>query len=350
MSSEHIFFIIFIVVIVGVLMLDLGLFNKKDHIVKFKEAAIWSGVWIFCALAFYVFLNTNGELVHGIETRSELANTVAKYHQPVICTDDFEASLERYRHNLSLEFITGYLIEYSLSVDNIFVIIMILGAFKVQEKYYKRVLFWGVLGAIVMRFLFIFLGAALIQQFHWVIYIFGGILIITGIRMFLTRNEEEKFDTKNHPIVKFASKHFSVYPGFVYHHFFVKKNGKNMVTPLFLALLVVEFSDLIFAVDSVPAIFGVTQDPYIVFFSNIFAIMGLRSLFFMLSNIMGIFHYLKLGLSILLVVIGVKMIIHDYLTGIGFTNVHSLYIILGILGLSILASVVFPHKEDIVKG
>lgn len=347
MSSEHLFFSIFLVMIVGILMLDLGLFSKKDHIVKFKEAAIWSSVWIACAIAFYIFLGYNGDMIHGIDTRSELANIVSKYHQPVICTDDFEASLNLYRKNLALEFITGYLIEYSLSVDNIFVIIMILGAFQVHERYYKRVLFWGVLGAIVMRFLFIFLGAALIQEFHWVLFIFGGILIITGIRMFITRNEEEKFDTKNHPIVKFASKHFSVYPSFVYHHFFVKKNGKSMVTPLFLALLVIEFSDLIFAVDSVPAIFGVTEDPYIVFFSNIFAIMGLRSLFFMLTNIMGLFHYLKLGLSILLVIIGVKMLIHEYLTSIGFTNMHSLYIILGILGVSILASLLFPKKEEI---
>lgn len=346
MNSENIFFLVFLVSIVGILMLDLGVFSKKDHVVKFKEAAIWSAVWISCAIAFYIFLDFHGEMVHGINTRSELARVVAKYHQPVVCTDDFAASLERYRQNLSLEFITGYLIEYSLSVDNIFVIIMILGAFKVEERYYKRVLFWGVLGAIVMRFLFIFLGAALIQEFHWVLYIFGGILIITGIRMFITRNEEETVDTKNHPIVKFASKHFSVYPSFVYHHFFVKKNGKNMVTPLMLALLVVEFSDLIFAVDSVPAIFGVTEDPFIVFFSNIFAIMGLRSLFFMLTNIMGVFHYLKLGLSILLIVIGVKMLIHEYLTSIGFTNAHSLYIILGILGISILASVLFPVKEE----
>nr|MBC8343092.1 TerC/Alx family metal homeostasis membrane protein [Bacteroidota bacterium] len=236
-----------------------------------------------------------------------------------------------------------------LSVDNIFVIIMILISFNVQEKYYKKILFWGILGAIIMRFLFIFLSAALIQKFGWVLYIFGGLLIFTGVRMFLTRNEEEKIDTADHPIVKFMSKYFRVYPHFVVHRFFISKNKKIQMTPLFLVLLVIEFTDVIFAVDSVPAIFSITKDPFIVFFSNIFAILGLRSLFFLVMNIMNIFHYLKLGLSILLVFIGVKMLAHHWLEHIGFTTAHSLYIVLGILSISILASVVFPVKKQEIE-
>ncbi|MBT3301164.1 MAG: TerC/Alx family metal homeostasis membrane protein [Bacteroidetes bacterium] len=344
-SQEVIFFGLFLVGILTILLFDLGVFTKTNHIVTFKEATIWTTIWVSLSIGFYFFILLKGELIHGIENIDDIREKIALFKHPILISDDFESSIKIYRKNLSLEYITGYLIEYALSVDNIFVIIMILISFNVQEKYYKKVLFWGILGAIIMRFIFIFLSAALIQKFGWVLYIFGGLLIFTGIRMFLTRNEEEKINTADHPIVKFASKFFRVYPHFVVHRFFISKNKKIQITPLFLVLLVIEFTDVIFAVDSVPAIFSITKDPYIVFFSNIFAILGLRSLFFLVMNIINIFHYLKLGLSFLLTFIGAKMLVHHWLEEIGFTTAHSLYVVLGILSLSILASVIFPKKK-----
>lgn len=346
-SNEVIFFAGFTIFIIGVLALDLGLFSKKDHVVKFKEAAAWSAVWVLFALGFYVLLDRQGHLIHDIQTYEDLQAVVDKYMagKVVLYPDDFERSLATYRDTLSLEFITGYLLEYSLSVDNIFVIIMIFSSFGVREKYFKKVLFWGIMGAIVMRFIFIFVGSALIQTFGWIIYLFGGFLIYTGIKMFLERNQEENIEPAKHPVVKFAAKWFRVYPRYVRNRFFVVKKGHRYVTPLFVVVMIVEFTDLIFAVDSVPAVFAVTQDPYIVFFSNIFAILGLRSMFFFLSNIVHIFHYLKVGLSVLLVFIGFKMIAHTWLAELGFRTVHSLYVILGILGISIVASLLFPVKE-----
>lgn len=225
--------------------------------------------------------------------------------------------------------------------------VLIFSAFAVEKKYYKRVLFWGIIGALILRFLFIFLSAALIYQFSWILYIFGVFLVFTGIKMFLSRNKEDKIDSEHHPIVKFASRFFRVYPTFVKEKFWIKENGKYFITPLFIVLLVVEFSDLIFAVDSVPAIFSISKDPYIVFFSNIFAIIGLRSLFFLVVNIINLFHYLKTGLSVLLIFIGTKMLIHSWLEEIGFTTAHSLYVILGILITSILASLAFPKKQKL---
>jgi tellurite resistance protein TerC len=196
----------------------------------------------------------------------------------------------------------------------------------------------------VMRFIFIFAGSALINKYDWIIYLFGGFLLYTGVKMYLSRNEEEKIETSKHPVVKFVSKYFPVYPRYVKDRFFVKVNNKWALTPLFLVLLIVEFTDLIFAVDSVPAVFSVTKDPYIVFFSNIFAILGLRSMFFFLSNIMHLFHYLKVGLAVLLIFIGAKMIFHSFLASIGFETIHSLIIIVGVLAISIISSLVFPKK------
>jgi len=245
---------------------------------------------------------------------------------------------------MSLEFITGYLIEYALSVDNIFVIILIFSSFGVSEKYFKKVLFWGILGAVVMRFIFIFAGAALLQQFSWIMYIFGGFLVFTGLRMFFDKGDEE-IDTSNHPVVKLASKYFKVFPRYVGDKFFIRRKGVLMMTPLFVVVLIIEFTDLIFAVDSVPAVFSVTKDPYIVFFSNIFAILGLRSMFFFLASIMHLFHFLKYGLAVLLTFIGTKMLAHSWLKEVGFTNTYSLYVILSILVLSIVASLLFPKKK-----
>ena len=347
-SNEVIFFGSFILLISVMLLLDLGVFNKKDHVVKFGEAAIWTVVWIVLALAFYFIINTHGDLVHGVNNYAELEAIQTKYASHIqLIPGNFEESLTIYRKNMSLEFITGYLLEYALSVDNIFVIILIFASFGVRAKYYKKVLFWGVLGAIIMRFLFIFLGSALMQRFEWIIYLFGLLLVYQGGKIFFEGNSDEKIDPAKHPVVKFTSKYFPVFPRYVREHFFVLKKGKWMITPLFVVVLIVEFTDLIFAVDSVPAVFSVTKDPYIVFFSNIFAIMGLRSMFFFLSNIMGLFRFLKYGLGVLLVFIGGKMLAHVYLESIGFETVYSLYVILGILAISIFASVIFPEKKEV---
>ncbi|RZL28466.1 MAG: TerC/Alx family metal homeostasis membrane protein, partial [Pedobacter sp.] len=194
------------------------------------------------------------------------------------------------------------------------------------------------------RFIFIFAGAVLISKFGWILYVFGAFLVFTGIRMFFNKDEEEKIDPANHPVVKFASKFFKIHPKYEGKKFFHKVNGKRLLTPLFLVLLIVEFTDLIFAVDSIPAIFAVTKDAYIVFFSNIFAIMGLRSMFFLLVNIIHKFHYLKTGLAFLLTFIGVKMLAHSYLEAWGFTTEHSLLVIVFILAASIVASLIFPKK------
>lgn len=312
--NEVIFFSVFIVFIILILVIDLGVFNKRGHVISFREAMLWTVLWIGVAIGFYFLLVTHGDLIHGIESIEDIKEIAAKYQHPIkIDSLTLEEALHLYRKNLGLEYITGYLIEKALSIDNIFVIMMIFLAFGIEQRYYHRVLFWGILGAIVMRFIFIFLSSALIQQFAWILYLFGAILVFTGIRMFINRNKETKIDTEKHPIVRFASRYFKVEGKYKGHNFFIRKNGKKFVTPLFIVLLVIEFTDVIFAVDSIPAIFAVTKDPYIVFYSNIFAIIGLRALFFVLMNIINYFHYLKIGLSVLLTFIGVKMFIHHWL-------------------------------------
>jgi tellurite resistance protein TerC len=346
MSNEYLFFGSFLLFIVLMLSIDLGLFNKKDHKVTLKEAGVMSFIWVSFALGFYFLLITNGEILHGISNFAQLQEVTTKHlHNITLNPDNYAGSLAVYKQNLGLEFITGYVIEYALSVDNIFVMVLIFTAFNVDEKYYHRVLFWGIIGAVLMRFIFIFLGSTLINEFGWILYIFGAFLVYTGITMFISRDEEEKIDTENHKVVRFASRYFSVYPEYVGNKFFIKVDGAKMVTPLFIVLLIVEFTDLIFAVDSIPAIFAVTKDPYIVFFSNIFAILGLRSMFFLLVNVIHKFHYLKVGLAFLLVFIGVKMLAHHWLELWGFTTMHSLFVILFILTTSIVGSLVFPKKE-----
>lgn len=346
MSHELLFSGGFLLFIVFILALDLGLFSKREHVVSLKQAGIMSFIMVVFALSFYLLLILKGDYLHGIDSMERLQEVIKAHKHPIsVIPDNFEASLQIYRQNLGIEFLTGYVVEYALSVDNIFVIVLIFSAFAVPEKYYHRVLFWGILGAIVMRFIFIFVGAALITRFDWILYLFGAFLVFTGVKMFLSKDEEEKIDTQNHPVVKFASKYFSIHPRYEGKKFFHKIQGKKYITPLFLVLLIVEFTDLIFAVDSIPAIFAVTKDAYIVFFSNIFAIMGLRSMFFLLVNIIHKFHYLKTGLAVLLVFIGVKMLGHGYLKAWGFSTEHSLIIIVAILALSVIASLVFPKKK-----
>ena len=347
MSSELIFISAFIVFILIMLSLDLGLFAKTDKAVSLKQAGIMSAVWVTLALIFYGLILQFGHLLHHVDGFAALQQINEKnFHHLKLIPGDLAGGLELYRKNLGLEFITGYVVEYALSVDNIFVMVLVFTAFGVSPRHYHKVLFWGILGAVLMRFAFIFLGSTLISHFHWVLYLFGAFLVYTGVTMFINRNQEDEIDPENHKVVKFASKYFAVHPQFEGSKFFVKIDHKKLITPLFLVLIIIEITDLVFAVDSIPAIFSITKDPYIVFFSNIFAILGLRSMFFLLVNIIDKFHYLKVGLSILLAFIGLKMLAAEYVDAIGLTTGRSLLIILAILVVSVAASLIFPKKED----
>jgi tellurite resistance protein TerC len=349
-SSEHLIFAGFLLFIAAILIVDLGIFDKHSHEVKFREALIWTFVWVSFAIGFYFLLLYFGERLHGIKTIEDVQYRIDTYKHTynILGVTDVNEAIHIYRKNLALEYITGYLIEYMLSVDNVFVMILVFLSFGVQKMYYKRVLMWGIIGAVIMRFIFIFLSAALIQRFDWILYIFGAFLVFTGIKMFLERNKEDKVEPGKHPVVKFVSRYFPVHPTYFREHFWFRNkhdNNRLYFTPLFLVLLVIEFTDVIFAVDSVPAIFSITQDPYIVFFSNIFAIMGLRSLFFVVAHVINMFRFLKHGLAILLSFIGFKMLLHVQLTEWGFTTVHSLLVIIVILGTSIVASLIWPDKS-----
>src|SRR6266568_2771904 len=265
--------------ILVMLAIDLGVFNRKPHEITTRNAAIWSGVWITLALIFagLLFGPLGWEL--------------------------FGAA----RHQKALEFLTGYLIELSLSVDNLFVFLLLFSYFKVPPKYQHRVLYWGVLGALVMRVTMILAGTELIDRFHWIIYIFGAFLIYTGIRMLV--GEDSEVDPENNPIVRFVTRHVPTVRHYERRKFFTVVDGKRVGTLLLLVLIVVEVTDLIFAVDSIPAIFGVTTDRFIVYTSNVFAILGLRTFYFLLAGVVEKFHYLKIGLGIVLGFIGVKMLL-----------------------------------------
>lgn len=286
--------------ILFLLALDLGVFNKKSHEVSVKEALTWSGIWIAIALLFNVGL----------------------YY--------FKGS------EIAFSFLAGYLIEKSLSVDNIFVFVMIFSYFNVPSKYQHKVLFYGIIGALLMRAGMIGAGSALISNFHWTIYIFGAFLAFTGIKM-LVKKDDDSFDPENNFLVKSVKKFIPITKEYHEDKLFVRNNGVLMATPLFLVLLVVEFSDVIFAVDSIPAIFGVTQDPFIVYTSNVFAILGLRSLYFALAGIMHKFEYLKVGLSFVLVFIGAKMLIMDFYK---IPIAVSLGVVASILTLSVVVSLI----------
>jgi len=343
--TGNIYLILFSVLIVSVLLIDLLLVGRHRHTVSLRESLIWTSIWVSLAIGFYFFMRYFGHLVHGISDWQSLRAYADMYLPSLQLPEDFSAALDLYRHHVSLNYITGYLLEYTLSIDNIFVILMILTGFSVAPENYKPVLFWGILGAIVLRFIFIFVGSALIHKFSWLLLVFGAFLIYSGIHMFLTRNREEKVLVRDHWLVRFLSKHINIYPDYIGKHFWKRIDGRLFFTPLFVVLIMVEFTDVIFAMDSIPAIFSITTDPYIVFFSNIFAIIGLRSLFFLLSKMVSLFHYLKAGISFLLSFVGLKLLFHTWLDSIGYKTTYSLYIIAGTLLVSILASVVFPRKE-----
>ena len=323
------FFTLFMVFVVVMLALDLLVFHKKDHVVTAKEAAKQTALWVGLAMGFAVLVYFFGDWM-------------------VPPAEGTVADLGAYRREMASEFLAGYFLEESLSIDNIFVMIMIFVSFGVKKEYYHRVLFWGIFGAIVLRFIFIFALGALVTKFAWLLAVFGAILIYSGIKMFRPQSDEQ-IDTENHPVVKFASKHFRVTKRSYGHDFFHVEDGKRMMTPLFLVLLVIEFSDIIFAVDSIPAVFSVTQNPVIVYTSNIFAIMGLRSLFFLLSDIADRFWLLHYGLGVLLCFIGVKMIGGEFF-GWHVDTLVSLGVILGILVVSIVLSMIFkkPAKNETV--
>ncbi|HLR00327.1 MAG TPA: TerC/Alx family metal homeostasis membrane protein [Sphingobacterium sp.] len=344
-SHEVIFFTGFLLFIGFMLAIDLGVFTKKNTEVSLKAAAFMSSLWVLLSLLFSVLLYYWGHELHDIQSIQELQDIVLKHkHSVNIIPDSFDVSLANYRKNLALEYLTGYVVEYALSVDNILVIVILFSSFGIPEKYYHKVLVWGILGALILRFIFIFIGAALIAKFGWILYVFGVFLIYTGIKIYLERNKKEEVNPKDHPVVKFASKYFNVSESLQGGKFFFKQNGRLFITPLFLVLMAIEFTDLIFATDSIPAIFSVTRDPYIVFFSNIFAILGLRSMFFLLVNVLDKFKYLETGLAFLMVFIGAKMLLHDWLEIIGFTTTHSLLIIIGILAISVVASLIASKK------
>jgi len=285
------------------LILDLGVFHKKSHEVKTKEALLWTGIWIFLALLF----NTGIYYFFGKEK--------------------------------AVEFLTGYIIEKSLSIDNIFVFLLIFSYFSVPAQYQHKVLFWGIFGALIMRIIFIFAGLELIHRFHWIIYVFGVFLIYTGIKMLFPSKE---LDPNKNPVLKLFKRFFPVTDDYHGSAFFIKQDSKTIATRLFLVLLLIEVTDLIFAVDSIPAILAISDDPFIVYTSNVFAILGLRSLYFAVAGLNQYFHYLKIGLSAILVFVGIKMCIVDFYK---IPVTASLVIIISILLLSIIASKIFPKKK-----
>jgi tellurite resistance protein TerC len=344
--TPTIFFVLFGVLIVSVLLIDLLVVGRKYHVVSLKESLIWTSVWVSLAIGFYFFVRYYGHIIHGITNLESLRTYVSLYQPTLTLPDDFGAALDLFLKELALNYITGYLLEYTLSIDNVFVILMILTGFSVAPQNYKPVLFWGILGAIVLRFIFIFAGSALIHRFSWLLLVFGAFLIYSGIHMFRTRNLEEKSEINKHWLVRFLSKHINIYPVYIENHFWKRIDGKFFFTPLFIVLIMIEFTDVIFALDSIPAIFSITTDPYIVFFSNIFAIIGLRSLFFLLAKLVNLFRYLKVGISFLLAFVGFKLLFHTWLDNIGYKTTYSLYIIAGTLLISILASLAVQVKKS----
>ncbi|PYS04391.1 MAG: hypothetical protein DMG12_10205 [Acidobacteria bacterium] len=303
MDTSFWFYVAFTAFVLAMLAIDLGIFHRKAHVVRAKEAGAWVAVWMTLALTFTLTL-----LVwKGAES--------------------------------ALLFATGYLIEQSLSIDNIFVIVMIFSYFRIPGKYQHRVLFWGIIGALLMRGLFIGMGALLIKRFGWIIYVFGAFLIFTGVKMAL--RQDEGFDAEQNVMMRTARRFLRVTREYHGQRFFTIQDGRRYATPLFLVLLLIEFTDLVFAVDSIPAIFAVTTNPFLVYTSNVFAILGLRSMYFLLAGIVHQFAYLKYGLALILVFVGFKMVLVDM---VRIPILASLGVIAVTLTLSIIASLFYPPK------
>src|SRR5215468_618629 len=305
MSHQVWIWVAFNVFVLMMLAVDLGVLHRRAHEVRLKEALVWSGIWIALALLF--------------------ALGVYAWDGP----------------QSALEFLTGYLIEKSLSIDNIFIFALIFSYFKVPARYQHKVLFWGILGALVMRAIFIFAGIALLQRLHWILYIFGALLILTGIKM-VTEKDKEIHPDKN-PVLKLFRRLVPVTADYRADHFFVKQAGHYAATPLFLVLLVVETTDVIFSVDSIPAILSITIDPFLVYTSNVFAILGLRALYFALAGVVRLFHYLHYGLSAILVFVGAKMLLADIYK---LPVVVALGVVAGLLLIAVIASLMRPQQRD----
>ena len=305
MSNQILWWVVFNIFVLAMLAIDLGVFHRKAHEIKTKEALIWSAIWITLALLF----NLGIYFWRGPQT--------------------------------ALEFLTGYLIEKSLSVDNIFIFLLIFSYFRVPALYQHKVLYWGILGALVMRAIFIAAGVTLIQKFHWLIYIFGGFLILTGIKMALEK--EKKIHPERNPVLRLFRRFMPITSDYEGDKFLVKHEGRYFATPLFITLLIVETTDVIFAIDSIPAILAITLDPFIVYTSNIFAILGLRSLYFALAGIMQLFHYLHYGLSAILVFVGAKMLL-AYIYKIPVDI--ALGVVAGFLLISVIASIIRPREAE----
>jgi len=280
--------ILFIAAVLLFLALDLEIFNKTPHIISSKEAGIWTGIWVALSLSF-------SGVIYWLYEQNYIANP-----------DQLKPAVA------SLKFITGYLIELSLSADNIFVIAIIFASFKIAQKYQHRILFWGIIGAIIFRGFMIFFGVIIIRKIDWTIYIFGGFLVFTAIKMFF-KKEEDEFNPKESLVYKIIGKVIPITHHKDKEHFFVKENNRNCATPLLVTLILIEVMDMVFAMDSVPAILAITSDPFLVFSSNIFAILGLRSMYFFLANMLEKFQYLEYSLIAILIFVGIKMlIIHFY--------------------------------------
>jgi len=301
----------FIVFVLAMLALDLGVFHRKTHAVGFKEAAIWSGVWVSMALVFNAGL------------------------------------WWKFGAQPGMEFLTGYLIEKSLSVDNIFVFVVVFGALGIPALYQHRVLFWGILSALILRAGMIFAGTALLARFHWLIYVFGAFLVLTGLKLFYVWKKGEEEHPEESAIMRWVKRVIPTSKNLDGNRFFTVENGKRLATPLFLALVLIEFTDVIFALDSIPAIFAVTTDPFIVFTSNIFAILGLRSLFFLLAGMVDKFSYLKVGLSGVLVFVGLKMALVDVVKVPPFV---SLGVIAAMLVASVVASLLKARRAEALES
>jgi tellurite resistance protein TerC len=295
----------FLALVFVLLALDLGVFNRKDHVMTFRESVFYSLLWVVISLFFNFYI------------------------------------YEEFGSEKGLEFLTGYLVEKALSVDNIFVFLVLFKFFAVPKKYQHRVLFFGILGALVMRGTFILGGAFLLEKFRWITYLLGVLLVATAVK--LLKEDPEELDPESNKAVIFARRFLRSTPNYVGHKFFVKENGKLLATPLFFVLIAIETTDLVFAVDSIPAIFAITTDPFIVFTSNIFAILGLRALYFLLASALASLRFLRYGLSLVLAFIGFKMLGHDF---VHISTLVSLSVIATLLGASVLFSMLIPAKQE----
>ncbi len=296
----------FFLFIVAMLALDLGVFQREPHVMKMREALGWCGVWLGLALVF----NTLLWWWHGAETGQE--------------------------------FLAAYLVELCLSVDNVFVFILVFAYFKVAPLYQHRVLFWGIIGAVLMRALFILVGVGVIHRFHWVLYFFGAFLVYTGVKMALPKKADDEIDPEHNVAVRLFRRFFPVSPDFVGGHFFTRQAGRRVATPLFIVLIVIETTDLVFALDSLPAVLAITASGFVALTSNIFAILGLRSLYFALSGVMLLFRFLKIGLAVILIFIGGKMLLAHWFE---ISTAVSLGVIGGVLATAVLTSVLIPEPR-----